>query len=688
MQPTYGNDFLNVSKIITVEEHCNLLSKCEYIVDVPWRIVEELYNCVVDNTYDPKEIYGKFVQFKRNLDKSILDMQGIFSRLPCKSQRYNYIAPMLYMDAYINGIEYPKPLSEDEYTEGLNQIENQKRQEWKQKFEAEWNSWANAHVAEELHLLTLYPKDRADSIWEEKRQLYLRERFQRHHLEIEKDVSNAKKDYAYELKYRYYIKTRHYLFASCYAEAVRKNGIVANLGKNIKMYSTDTLGFTHFKYPISEDVVIKLHTNFGYGVASYFRLELTYKEIPILPYSYYVSYYYANSRDLSRYTRLYNISRESWPLAFKFVVETSNLAAQDPERFVREWVMNEVRTMLDGLKSIMTDPHAYMEPWLDKINQNTIDKESPYLTVRFMDNAAASEYKCYPDEMAIDFKAKKISGALEFLDSLKALKSIYADVDRPIEEIKKLGRDILPEIGAALLKIQYDIKRLEDKLYEEQKLRKSIEAKILVFETSFKSVVETELAKVNHDQWSKYELESFEALLMSEFERNNPEFVEQKKNRDSCLEEETRYETDMQHRKRFVESLEQCRTAILSHPGTRIWLKSKQVIEPATKQSPTLHAEYLQAYVYIDKDFRTGYNIFRIENNGTVYHAHSQHSADVVLKVIGGVLNKETLVFVKHREDDGTEVEWLRIKFPLKMTIRVDGEDNRVKLCTILSAEK
>ena len=92
--------------------------------------------------------------------------------------------------------------------------------------------------------------------------------------------------------------------------------------------------------------------------------------------------------------------------------------------------------------------------------------------------------------------------------------------------------------------------------------------------------------------------------------------------------------------------------------------------------------------MYIDKDFRTGKHIFRFENKGIVYHAHSSHSADVVLKAIGGALNKDTLVSVKHITDDGAEVEWLRIKVPLNMTLRVDGEDDGVKLCTILSAAK
>lgn len=686
LQPTYSKEEINVSKILTVEMRSDLLGLNEYEIDIPWHIVELLHGCVVDNASAPKRI-GQFVQYKSNEHKSILDMQRIFARFPCNDQYYNYIAPMLYSDAYISGIEYPKPLSEDEYTEGLNQKEMQIRRVWEQKVESEWASWANAHAADELYLLTQHPKDRVDIIWEEKHQQYLREKLQKHRQEIEREISNAKKEYAHELKLGYYIKARHYIYALCYAECLYKKNIETNLGKEVKMYSTDTLGFTHFTYPISKDVVIKLHTNFGYGVASYFRLELTYKDIPILPYSLYVNYYYANSRDLAKYTRLYDVARESWRLAFSFVVETSNLAAENPERFVREWVMNEIATMLNGLRGFVDNPHKYMGRWLDKINKNTMDK-SPYLTVRFMDNAAASEYKCYPQEMAIDFKAKKISGALEFLGSLKALKPIYEDVDRPIEEIKRLGRDILPEINDAVMGILGDIKKLKVKIRAVEGRRKTIETKIRVFEMEFKSFLSIKLATVKHDQWSKYEQAKFEASLMSVFEHNNPEFVKQKQCRDSCLEEEAIYAADIQHRKRFVESLEQCSAAILSHPDTRLKAQPRPVREPVAKQLSTLYTECSQTYLYIDKDFRTGKHIFRFENKGIVYHAHSSHSADVVLKAIGGALNKDTLVSAKHITDDGAEVEWFRIKVPLNMTLRVDGEDDGAKLCTILSAAK
>lgn len=687
LQPTYSKEEINVSKILTVEMRGNLLGLNEYDIDMPWHILELLYGCIVDNTFAPKHI-GRFVQFKSNVNKSILDMQGIFSQFPCNDQYYNYIAPMLYSDAYISRIEYPKPLSEDEYTEGLNQKEMQIRRVWEQKVESEWASWANAHAADELYLLTQHPKDRVDIIWEEKHQQYLREKLHQHQQEIEREISNAKKEYAHELKLGYYIKARHYIYALCYAESLRQNNIETNLGKEVKMYSTDTLGFTHFKYPISEDVVIKVHTNFGYGVSSYFRLELTYKDIPILPYSLYVNYYYANSRDLAKYTRLYDVARESWRLAFSFVVETSNLAAENPERFVREWVMNEVAIMLNGLKCIMDDPKKYMGYWLDRMNANTND-EIHYLTVRFMDDAAASEYKCYPREMAIDFKAKKISGALEFLDSLKALKPIYEDVDHPIEEIKRLGRDILPEISDAVMRILDDIKKLKVKIRAVEERRKAIETKIRVFEMEYKSFVSTRLATVRHDQWSRYDLAEFEASMMSVFEHNNPEFVKQKQCRDYCLKEEAIYTADIQHRKRFVESLEQCRAAILSHPYTRLKAQPRRPVRgPVAKQLSTLHTECSQTYLYIDKDFRTGKHIFRFENKGIVYHAHSSHSADVVLKAIGGALNKDTLVSVKHITDDGAEVEWLRIKVPLNMTLRVDGEDDGAKLCTILSAAK
>ena len=69
-----------------------------------------------------------------------------------------------------------------------------------------------------------------------------------------------------ELKESFYKKAKKYIYASNYqekTEAIKKD-------PNIKMYSTDSIGWSEFKYSINEDITIQIKTNFGYGKSSYF----------------------------------------------------------------------------------------------------------------------------------------------------------------------------------------------------------------------------------------------------------------------------------------------------------------------------------------------------------------------------------------------------------------------------------
>ena len=89
-----------------------------------------------------------------------------------------------------------------------------------------------------------------------------------------------------------------------------------------KMFSTENRGFTEYDYKLNNDISFKVKSNFCYGNSSFFFVNITYKDIDILPYSQVVTYYYANMADLIKYTRSYEMERENWERALRFVVET------------------------------------------------------------------------------------------------------------------------------------------------------------------------------------------------------------------------------------------------------------------------------------------------------------------------------------------------------------------------------
>ena len=128
-----------------------------------------------------------------------------------------------------------------------------------------------------------------------------------------------------------------------------------------KMYSSENIGWTTFIYPISDNVKFEVRTNFGYGRSAYFRVNLLYKGIQIIPYSDVVKYYFANMQDLCQFTRQYRPRRESWQISLNFVVETTNLAHANPEQFVKTWIKNELEEMMKGLRRLNDNVKAEIE---------------------------------------------------------------------------------------------------------------------------------------------------------------------------------------------------------------------------------------------------------------------------------------------------------------------------------------
>ena len=209
------------------------------------------------------------------------------------------------------------------------------------------------------------------------------------------------------------------------------------------MHSTDTIGWSGFEYQITDDVKISIRTNFGYGNSSYFMLGMSYKKIDILPYSYLVRYYHADMRDLVRYTKLYRVERESWEKAFDYVVKAANMAVNNVTRFIRTYVLDEVKQMLFGMEMILLNPFSYAERMERKAGSET---DCEYLTVRNMNIYEKSIFGVYPREMTMVIKSEKISGALDFLDNLSKLSAFLPEIQDAVKQVREMAEKIKPDI--------------------------------------------------------------------------------------------------------------------------------------------------------------------------------------------------------------------------------------------------
>lgn len=447
-----------------------------------------------------------------NPDRTIFDLQSRMDMefIPSVRKFIDYLAPYSYSSSYVSGVSYPKAPSYDEYK---SELEN-KREEYTKKYE-----------------------DRFASLKAENLQEY--------NAKVKESVESDMEDDSKRCKENFYRVCTRFCQAFSYASLLRE----LRSDPDVKMWSTDTVGWTNLSYQITDDIRIDIHTNFGYGWSSYFYLGLTYKDIDILPYSMFVKYYYADRRDIARYTRLYDTDRNSWDYAFDYVETVAGKAAEGDDLFAKEYVMNEVQEMLSRLKDILDDPKAYFDTRImDKNHEN----ESHYLTVHDMTWQEKNTYKAYPDEMIDVFQAEKIAGALEFLDKISALEPIYDQAAEAGDEIRSLAHRLIPQLERNMARIAADVERLQA---QEDGLSLQIEA--------FDRDIEPHTARIDalYDEKCSNAKEGkpvYRHNVENEYSQSHPEYVALVEKRSEKSSELSMVLCEKSDRQSFHSRLEQC----------------------------------------------------------------------------------------------------------------------------------
>ncbi len=462
------------------------------------------------------EDISKLEAMVENDNEYLVDMQAQMNNYNPNPQTripLDYVSPHEYNEAYIDQAKYPEILTYNEY---MN-LMLKKEAELKQTCEALFGNLRESDPEGYKNRLEAY-------------------------------VSKGLFEFDKLKKTEFFIKAKRYINAQDYYCAL----IDLNQRPDLRMYSTDTLGWTSFSYKVTEDISITLNTNFGYGRSAYFALNLIYKGIKILPYSVLVRYYYANMWDIIRYTRLYDLVHDSWNVAFAFVEDVANQAAASPSEFLEKWVLNEVKEMVRGLHAILENPSMTIREMVYKTGRVV---ENGYLLVRNMSYDEKSTYGVYPEEMTMAVKAEKITGALQFLSNLTELSKLLPDIEGFIEEIKHLAVSLIPSLD-------HRISAINSKL---QTLRHN------------KDVWETELANIEkeldaHEQQIE-QIESFYKEIANEnftkeklynmYEQGNAEYRKLKAQKNEHVEKINRLTNEIRMRQNFVDQLTACRQRVV-----------------------------------------------------------------------------------------------------------------------------
>jgi hypothetical protein len=364
--------------------------------------------------------------FVNHEDISLPDMQEVFSHIYIgKPTSFSYCIPHEYSETYIDHAIYPKIYNKIEFDKETRELRNNlicKAQE-------------NA-IKEDSHNKNKKLSD--DEV-----------------RKIEEMADKTVADYVSDLKQKFAKDAVRYIMASTFNEALDK----IKTSKDNIIYSTETIGWTKFKYDVNKDLSISIKTNFCYGSSTYFHVTLIYKGIQILSYPKLVLYYYANMIDFIDCTVSFAKKRRSWKNALSFIVETSIFAIKDEEAFVNKWIIDGVKTLIDGLNDILLRPDYVIEGLLKRKLE---DKD--LFAVRNITDDEISEYKIYRNEMTISFQAEKISGTLLLINNLEKLSALYKEIDPAIEKIKHINKVFFPTLHHNIKNIELKLKNASDKL--------------------------------------------------------------------------------------------------------------------------------------------------------------------------------------------------------------------------------
>ncbi len=155
-------------------------------------------------------------------------------------------------------------------------------------------------------------------------------------------------------------------------------------------------GWKTFTWNYNDDISFEVYSNFGYGSCSELITRYFYKGIQLTPYSDYIKYRFANFSQLIHYTYNYRLEYSEWRQLMNDTLSFYNAVCENQENEVFRWVRRHLNKMMDGLQKLLTQSTYYF---------SRPNNSSESVT---------------GDELE-EIKAKKIGGAIEFVDNIKQL---------------------------------------------------------------------------------------------------------------------------------------------------------------------------------------------------------------------------------------------------------------------------
>jgi chromosome segregation ATPase len=131
---------------------------------------------------------------------------------------------------------------------------------------------------------------------------------------------------------------------------------------------------------------------------------------------------------------------------------------------------------------------------LNDVKDRKVSSES-LCCVRCADFAEQNQLKLYPDQMAIVFKASKLTAALDLIDKLRSTAAIYEPALKAVDQIQDINRMFAPELERWIAKISADIEALNVELEPYKNELSLVEEQIGVHNSEIDSIYKADSQK-------------------------------------------------------------------------------------------------------------------------------------------------------------------------------------------------
>lgn len=201
-------------------------------------------------------------------------------------------------------------------------------------------------------------------------------------------------------------------------------------------------GWKSFDWQYNNDITFRIHSNFGYGSASYLMSQFFYKGLQLTPYSQYIRYRYSNYSDLIRYTYDYALRYDEWRTLMKDTLDFYNAVCNQKEHKIFTWIEDHLRTLVDGLAALMSSKFSF-----------TFYRRDGHIA----DEVTGDELVCV--------KAEKISGAVDFIKNISNL-PVQVNPDSYIQKLEGIFTKFTSYATSKMAELSGRIASLEQEIDE------------------------------------------------------------------------------------------------------------------------------------------------------------------------------------------------------------------------------